>query len=609
MRKTTKVLFGSAAVLATAALVQIATPATADADTVTNPLDGKITVNAAEQTLTVDSEVLGAAEGKNRQIYFGIAKVSVSKSTDKGTLTEPKKWDVYDTAGSNQGALTISLASLKNTADNYIQIKGSENADPVTILIPKAVKYRAEFNPTASSDNLTVTRTTKTSGKYDSYSGDNVDIRTQYGSWENKKIEKVDADTFATYQEQGATLYLRVPATKSDDRKTTYVKKVKEGKTTKEVDVTVKQVDSFASAEFKLAIKKRPDASAVKVDFLNSTLSLKKGYEYRVLSEADLGTDVGFVGGKDDKKVDYDKNATVDITKEMLASGAEAMIEQRQAAVTTGEKQAIASKVAQLKITRAETPDVSGIDTANENACLDKTVGDVTIGKVDAKKKLTIENASETTIYQVLLQANDKAKWKDIPVQKTKNSKVTPGKVTFTLTDKATPLSIRVKGDAKAYKLSSLAASLGKVKYDADAIKAEEADKANKAIGDAVAELIKENSAVAGTSDAVKVAEDKKLTLPKEPTGVIYTWATTNEKLVKKDGTLADNTALASQSFDTSTGEATVTLSVTVKATNGTDKKVYFVVTVKKTVDGDNTTYAITKVAPGTETDPAAPSA
>lgn len=577
MRKTTKILFGSAAVLATAALVQVATPATAGAEETTNPLAGKITVDAATQTVTINKDVLG--DGKNRQIYFGIPKVSVKDN--KGTVTAPTKWDVYDTVGSSSSDLVISLASLKNTVDNYIQIKGSADADPVTILIPKAEKYKAAFDPTATNA-LTVTNAKKdSSGKYPAYTGA-TEYRTQYGSW---KAASLSGNPFAAYQEQGATLYLRVPASSTTDLASvtgvTYAMKKKKATDTP-VTVDVKKAASFASAEFKVSIKKRADAKAVKVDFVKNTLSLQKGYAYRVSPIDELG-DGEYKGGKSDNNVDFEKPATVDITESLLASEAEAMIEQKQVAKTTGDKKTIESKVAQLKVERAKTPVLTGTIASNDA----KVDTDVTLKISDDKKKLTFENATNT-IYQVYLKkqstdptvTDSKAKWTDLKAQSVKGSKVKNGNLTIKLPTSDADLYIRVKGNAKEYTFSSLALSLGKVKYDKDAADATAA--ANTKIANAVKELKK-------TTCPVTIKTDKSgLVLPDAPADVIYTWVSDNATTIDNDGKIVSSAAAG-----------TVNMTVTVSATNGTSKKVKFAVTVVAKEAGDG--FEISEVAAGVD--------
>ena len=571
MRKITKVLFGSAAVLATATLVQIATPATADAAAIA---DDNITVDTATQTITIKKAELGAEN--NRQIYFGIAKVSSKKE-----VTAPTKWDVYDTAAAtdDQDDLTISLASLKNTADNYIQIKGSADVDPVTILIPKAEKYKATFDPTATNA-LQVTNAKKdSSGNYPAYSG-TPEYRTQYGSW---KDVPSGGNPFAAYQEQGATLYLRVPAasTASFESATGYTMKKKKATDTP-VTVDVKKAASFASAEFKVSIKKRADAKAVKVDFVKNTLSLQKGYAYRVSLIDKLG-DGEFKGGKADNTVDFEKATTVDITETLLASEAKAMIEQKQAANTTGDKKTIESKVAQLKVERAKTPVLTGTIASNDA----KVDTDVTLKISDDKKQLTFENATNT-IYQVYLrkqstdpaETDSKAKWTDLKAQSGTGSKAKIGKLKIKLPTSDADLYIRVKGNAKEYTFSSLALSLGKVKYDENAAKA--AENANKAIGDAVKELKK-------TTCPVTINTNKsELVLPVAPTGVSYAWESDKDTIIDNDGKIASGAEAG-----------TVNMTVTVSATNGTSKKVKFAVTVIANEAGNG--FEISAVAAGVD--------
>lgn len=471
MRRS-KVLLG-AAVLVTAACTSFFSSATARASE--EPIEeGKVTIDSARQLLTVDKEVLGP--GKNRQIYFGIAKVSVNAKERKGTVTAPAKWDIYDTAD-NSDSLTISLASLKNTVDNYIQIKGSEDEIPVTIKIPKVVSYKAVYDPLAEGGEkvFRVVNAKKANNMEIPYGGDKVFYRTPHGSWKEVFIDDVDADTFAIYQEQGATLYFRVPAgTESieEDKTIDYYYKTKSSKETP-TSVTVQQAGSFASAEFKMAVAKREDAKPIKVDYLKGTFVLPVGFAYRCNPLSLIGN-----GKFKDKNVGT-ANKNIPLADGIAVPSETSVLELRREAVTTGKKK-IASKIAQLQLDYPEKPFAEGL--TGENGCCGKMIGAIMVGMMNGNK-LTFENTSETDIYQLLVKKDAaakgpddaKASWVNIPKATTTNGKTKYGSLTLTIPD-GSELFLRTKGDAKTKKFTSAYASLGKVKSaaspDADISKA-----------------------------------------------------------------------------------------------------------------------------------------
>ena len=190
MKTVNKVLFGSAAVLATAALAQFGgTAKEASAASAASISAADITIDYAKQQLKVN-ESRDNTGTKDLQIYAGIATVNAKTNV----ITEPKSWETYD-----DSSATIDLSGLKNNKDNYIQIKGNKNSDAITIKIPAVTeKLSAKFD--ALNGVAKVTKKDKTD-----YTGD-LQFRTQFSDWADLSNT---ARTFASYTQRGTTLYLR----------------------------------------------------------------------------------------------------------------------------------------------------------------------------------------------------------------------------------------------------------------------------------------------------------------------------------------------------------------------------------------------------------------
>ena len=255
MKTVNKVLFGSAAVLATAALAQFG--GTAKEASAASISKEDITIDYAKQQLIIDEDITSTTD---LQIYAGIATVNAKTNV----ITEPKAWETYD-----KSKAVIDLSGLKNNKDNYIQIKGNRNSDVITIKIPAVTEQlKAKFD--AVSGVAKVTKKDKSE-----YAGA-LQFRTQFSDWADFSNT---ARTFASYTQRGTTLYLRVPANQTESLTDTTTAIVKD-KANQEVTCLVTK--SFPGSEFKMSVAKTADAPKAKVDYVNNTFSPAKGQEYRV---------------------------------------------------------------------------------------------------------------------------------------------------------------------------------------------------------------------------------------------------------------------------------------------------------------------------------------
>lgn len=277
MKTVNKVLFGSAAVLATAALAQFG--GTAKEASAASISAADITIDYAKQQLKVN-ESRDNTGIKDLQIYAGIATVNAKTNV----ITEPKSWETYD-----DSSATIDLSGLKNNKDNYIQIKGNKNSDAITIKIPAVTEQlKAKFD--AVNGVAKVTKKDKTD-----YTGD-LQFRTQFSDWADLSNT---ARTFASYTQRGTTLYLRVPANPAESLTAATTATVKDKANQ---NVTCLVTKSFPGSEFKMSIAKTADAPKVKLDYANNVYTAVKGQEFRIHDDSTFGADYSKITVKSDKK-------------------------------------------------------------------------------------------------------------------------------------------------------------------------------------------------------------------------------------------------------------------------------------------------------------------
>lgn len=293
MRKG-KVLQG-ALVLAAAAAVSVGVSAT-DASAATITITG-VSINTTEQTLTI-------AAKSDVEIGIGVATVKATKEKDadgniKSVLTPAADaaWDWYD----NTAAVTVDLSSLVNTKDNYIQIKGSSAAksDPVTIKIPAV-----DTTVSGKFDGIGKVNITYKDGEVKTHdvSKTPFEYKTSYGAW----TPYTTSTDLSKYQIKGASLTFRARAVTNSAVAVATVAAGKQTLNTKAAAANIladNKLGIYASAtatapeniyvsypfsgkEFKVAIAKLANAPKVTINYLNDTLTIPKGAEYRVVGAA-----------------------------------------------------------------------------------------------------------------------------------------------------------------------------------------------------------------------------------------------------------------------------------------------------------------------------------
>lgn len=277
MKTVNKVLFGSAAVLATAALAQFGGTAKEAAAAASSIAADDIKIDYAKQQLIIDEDITSTID---LQIYAGIATVNAKTNV----ITEPKSWETYD-----RSKAVIDLSGLKNNKDNYIQIKGNKNSDVITVKIPAVTEQlKAKFD--AVNGVAKVTKKDKTD-----YTGD-LQFRTQFSDWADLSNT---ARTFASYTQRGTTLYLRVPANPAESLTAATTATVKDKANQ---DVTCLVTKSFPGSEFKMSIAKTADAPKVKLDYANNVYTAVKNQEFRIHDDSNFGAGYSVITEKSVKK-------------------------------------------------------------------------------------------------------------------------------------------------------------------------------------------------------------------------------------------------------------------------------------------------------------------
>lgn len=245
-----------------------------------------VTIDYANQKLMV------SASG-DTEIIFGVSTVKANKKVG-GYVINTSSWDVYENAGNG---VTIDLSSLNRLKDNYVQIMGELNSEPLTIKIPAVNKdLKANF------DSLTgkVSVTNKKKQPADLPNGAEFEYRTQYSDWQSYEL----TDVLKMYQQRGATLYFRIKASETkrlDTYSQTEILKDADGNS-----VEVKTVDSFPGMELKVAVSKLANAPKISINYVNRTMKVPKGILYRIVLPSNGKTYTNGWKESDGKTITYD---------------------------------------------------------------------------------------------------------------------------------------------------------------------------------------------------------------------------------------------------------------------------------------------------------------
>lgn len=385
--------------------------------------------------------------GEHHEIMVGIAKVN------KSGIAKVTSWDVYDGESAS-----VDLSKLNVANDNYIAIKDNDEQVTFIGIAAASKKNTILFNAATGKITGVDTKIGNTPGK-----ATNVEYRTANSNWaESESTDKID---LSTYQYQGATLYVRIPADKKA-ASSTLKATVKYGEKNKEVDYTVQPVGSLPSKETKLNVKKQANGPTVALDYAKGTAKVKKGTEYRVVGSTVVsGGTIEAVGAN---------GSTFNVTKlveAVSANDTEAVLEVRTKAKTDGstvKQNKVASKWTRVSIQKLKAF-VSGGNKLNDSEYAKVTSGasaDIasvsggvikvqftTSGK-NANKKISgisIENTSDNA-YEIAVETTGSAIKK---LAKKKTLKLSPSA--------GQKIYIRVAGDKKNKVWVGDWACLGKV--------------------------------------------------------------------------------------------------------------------------------------------------
>lgn len=300
------------------------------------------------------------AEDDDLEIMVGVAKVSAKDGKAKVSA-----WDVYE---SNVAAVDLSKLNVAN--DNYIAIKTDDMDAPDFYGIAAASKKnKIEFN----AGSAKITKIDSTIAKATAtYTGE-IEVRTVNGNWNTVQ----QSMSFANYQYQGATLYIRVPQQDSDKRKT---EKLTVTDITDKKDNTVPsnvvQLGSLPSKETKLNIAKQANGPKVAVDYVKGTVTLPAKTEYRVVVS----------GLASPTAID---TKAVKTPSELLKENESGVLEVRKAA-TTEKKGKAASKWSRVKIQKPVAAGINpatGISTGSSVEVTIATAGSVKLQFAKDKKE------------------------------------------------------------------------------------------------------------------------------------------------------------------------------------------------------------------------------
>lgn len=277
--KKKKVLRGTAfAVLAVTAWL-----GTGKADASAQILDTDIT-NVAKVKVDTDAQQMKITpEASDKEVLISIAKKGKkrdSKTKTTKTVFKMSQWDVHDTNGQT---VTVDLSKLSNTRENFIAVKTEDMKDPFIVRIPAVDKVNV-ITYNAQSNELEF----KAGSKKDSATPvSSFQYKTPYSGWiKGESLTEGKATVFSKYQYQGLGIYLRTPATKTDEALTlNNSDDYKDVYNSDSIDTKLNVYDagSFAGKITKINIAKRANGPSVPVQYTANTVTLPKAVEYRVL--------------------------------------------------------------------------------------------------------------------------------------------------------------------------------------------------------------------------------------------------------------------------------------------------------------------------------------
>lgn len=292
MRKSLFKSMAKGFAVASLAVVAGAGISAVDADAASSIQAKDVTIDYANQKMTIKE----TSTTKDLELFVAVPTVKVVTKTDKATgvktttstisAVAATAWDEYDY--NTTSGVTVDLSTLNRAKNNYIQIKGDKNAEPLTICIPAVFsKAKAVIDPITAKVELK----DATNPKELKTLSATTEFRTSYSGWATYDAAK---DDLKFYKQRGATLYFRIAASATGALNTATT--TTDIKDTAGNAVTVYQAGSFPGIELKVAVAKLANAPKVTANYTNNTFVIPKNAEYRVNSSTALGSWSGTVG-------------------------------------------------------------------------------------------------------------------------------------------------------------------------------------------------------------------------------------------------------------------------------------------------------------------------
>lgn len=445
-----KLLTGVCVVAAAVAVQFGASAADASASTI---LPKDVTIDYANQKMTITE----SGTTKDLQIGYASATFKVVKSkvtNDDGTKSvvstntlvaaKDAAWEWHD----GNSAISIDLSSLNRAKDNYIQIKGDKNTDPLTIKIPAInSKVAAVFDAV----NAKVTINDVTDKTHPTPLSSAVEYKTQYSGWSTYTAGTTKLDS---YQYKGAVLNFRLSASANAKVSTATA-----DTTTIPGQTVYPMTGTFPGKELKVAVPKLANGPKVTANYLTVQFSIPAKTEYRFNTASKLGTWTAVE--KPTVLTDIASNLTaagsievrVTATDKKAASKATKLAYAAQSTLTapkSGKTTAVATvKAADL------TKNVLGSDYSV--AYSSKTVKKVVTNYVD------ITNNTANT-YQVIVANAEDYPTTTVPAANAKiSATVLPNKTASVKVTEGQLVFIRKTGNAKTATWATPYVALGKV--------------------------------------------------------------------------------------------------------------------------------------------------
>lgn len=435
-----------------------------------------ITIDYANQKLTVKEDPIADVQSRDAEIFFATLTTKKVKGSDKKQVT-PSAWDAYDYG--KDGA-TVDLSFLNRAKENYIQVKGDKNADPVTIKIPAVLsKVSASFNIADATVSLSNVQDKKNPVELNGA----VEYRTAYSGW---KDYSKDDDDLSIYQQRGAKLYFRLKAAANQSLNGLTAADI--GFVDKEGNVVqVYEVSCFPGVEKLVTVKKATGAPKVTVDYGKHLFTVPKNAEYRLVTPAKVtgwklvGNDKGSSQLKLSELIplmDKEKQAALEVrvaaTATKVASKAQriAIDLPQDTPIFTGEGENVQTNAAAIDALISNDYFDNGVGTDSFEDEFFVWAGCEYKQTTKAFTGIVLGNYS-SDIYEVYIARKDEARpgqdvkkvytLKAKPATSTKETKLLIKK---DLLEEGDKIYIRKKADAKGKVWSSNFAGLGTVRFD-----------------------------------------------------------------------------------------------------------------------------------------------